>query len=215
MIGLEFIIRNSNLNFRKVAKILGISPTTLADWVKVRRNIPIARRKQLADYFGLKEDYFQKKLSRVEELEILKQNVSRHMIANAEVIERTIVDELGDKNLIEDTYYEPELQEKMRLFSKEQERARIHEVIDKMVQADDGEVHYLDFFKDLIRVVKDERTRRLIFLFLGAVIPGIGTVSYVGVQDEQEAEFTRGLEEQLKKLGFKGRSNYRYPEHSS
>ena len=208
LIGLEFIIRNSNLNFRKVAEKLGISPTTLADWVKGRRKIPIARLKQLAQLFEVNEDYFQKELSRVEELEVLKINVIRH--SSTYIYEQKIVDELGDEYSVENEANDSE--EEMRQLGQEQEWERVLETIRKLFQND--QERYLDFFKDLVRIIQDDNTRRLIFLLIGAVTPGFGTVSYVDKQDEKEVKFTKAFEELLLDSGYKGlrRLMYSCPE---
>lgn len=206
MIGLEFIAKTFDEQFKTIAESLGISPKTVNDWVKERKDIPIPRRKQLAEHFRLKEDYFQKKLTQDEELDILMESVSRHMIANAEVIERTIVDELGDENLIEDTYYEPELQEKMRLLNKKQEMVRLFNAINMLVK-DDYFGSNLSFFKESICFLEDVSFRRLIFLLTGSITPGFGNPFIVDRLSDKEKEFTEALRILLLKFGYKRRKH--------
>ena len=187
MIGLEFIVKTFDVKFRRVAEHLGISPTTIADWVKGRRKIPIDRRKQLTEYFGLEEEYFQKELSRLEEIEIQKEYVFRK---SKEVeFKETGLDDNGEEYSCVTRVNDSE--GLLQLYSHEQERLRLLDVIDKVVHADNGQTYKLDLFKDFAGLVKTDT--RLASLLIGVTSQWMGIAPYVGKLTERESEFTESL----------------------
>jgi len=196
MIGLEYIAKTFQVEFKTIAERLGISPKTVNDWVKCRKKIPIKRLNQLANIFELKEEYFQKELSRVDELEIQKENVLQH----SQTVEReeTGVDDLGEEYSVVTSVNDSE--GLLQILSQEQERSSLLSKIDKIVHTDDGQPYNLDLFKDFIGLVKDDK--RLVSLLIGSLSPYIGIAPYVGSPTEKEEVFTEELEELLKRFGY-------------
>jgi transcriptional regulator with XRE-family HTH domain len=70
MIGLEYIVKEFQMEYKAVAKSLGISPQTMQDWLKKRRKIPAKRIEQLSNMFNLPESFFQKELIFTEKGEV-------------------------------------------------------------------------------------------------------------------------------------------------
>lgn len=70
MIGLEFICKLQNIEFKEVAERIGISPQSVSDWIKGRRKIPLKRAKQLSQIFDISPDLFGKELGEEERMEI-------------------------------------------------------------------------------------------------------------------------------------------------
>lgn len=70
MIGLEHIVKEFQLEYKEVAKNIGVSSPAIQDWLKGRRKIPKKRLEQLSEFFGLPEVYFQKELTFQEREEI-------------------------------------------------------------------------------------------------------------------------------------------------
>jgi transcriptional regulator with XRE-family HTH domain len=70
LIGLEHIVKEFQLEYKEVAKTIGVSSQTIQDWLKGRRKIPKKRLEQLSKYFGLPEIYFQKELTYMEREEV-------------------------------------------------------------------------------------------------------------------------------------------------
>ncbi|MGE6612528.1 helix-turn-helix domain-containing protein [Peribacillus sp. NPDC076916] len=70
MIGLEYIVKEFQMEYKEVAKSLGISPQTMQDWLKKRRKIPVKRIEQLSNMFNLPETFFQKELIFTEKGEV-------------------------------------------------------------------------------------------------------------------------------------------------
>ena len=70
MIGLEFIVETFRVKYKDLAEEIDISPKTINDWIKGRRNIPEYRLKQLVDFFELDQELFTKELTHIEKLKI-------------------------------------------------------------------------------------------------------------------------------------------------
>lgn len=70
MIGLEYILTFEKQSLKEIAEKLGISPQTVGDWIKGRRNIPKERLKQLSEIFKLAENVFQAIVTPSDELKI-------------------------------------------------------------------------------------------------------------------------------------------------
>jgi transcriptional regulator with XRE-family HTH domain len=70
MIGLEYIVKLYNGTYKKLAEKLEITPSTVTDWLSKRRPIPKAKLEALSKLFKLEADYFQKELTKIEEIEL-------------------------------------------------------------------------------------------------------------------------------------------------
>ncbi|MDQ8734834.1 helix-turn-helix transcriptional regulator [Paenibacillus sp. LHD-38] len=70
MIGLEYIVKLYNGTYKKLAEKLAITPSTVTDWLSKRRPIPKAKLEALSKLFNLEAEYFQKELTKIEEIEL-------------------------------------------------------------------------------------------------------------------------------------------------
>jgi len=70
MIGLEYIVKLYNGTYKKLAEKLEITPSTVTDWLSKRRPIPKAKLEALSKLFKLETEYFQKELTKIEEIEL-------------------------------------------------------------------------------------------------------------------------------------------------
>lgn len=70
MIGLEFIAKTFQVEYKSIAEKIGVSPATIQDWLKERRKIPPKRVEQLSELFGVEAKYFGKELTPSEKLSI-------------------------------------------------------------------------------------------------------------------------------------------------
>ncbi|MFD2115089.1 helix-turn-helix domain-containing protein [Paenibacillus yanchengensis] len=70
MIGLEYIVKLYNGTYKKLAEKLEITPSTVTDWLSKRRPIPRAKLEALSKLFNLEAEYFQKELTKIEEIEL-------------------------------------------------------------------------------------------------------------------------------------------------
>lgn len=107
MIGLEYIVKEFQIEYKEVAESLGISPQTLQDWLKQRRKIPAKRLEQLSNMFGLPIAFFQKELDLMEKGEVAIRYLER--ISSVEEIPLQI-DEGDTKYFYQKGTYENEIQ---------------------------------------------------------------------------------------------------------
>ncbi|HCC07281.1 MAG TPA: hypothetical protein DEP72_03815 [Clostridiales bacterium] len=77
MIGLEYICKAYNVEFKEIAQKLDIKPQTINSWLRGRRKIPIERLKQLQKIFHFPGEYFQKELSESEKLKIQREKIKK------------------------------------------------------------------------------------------------------------------------------------------
>jgi len=70
MKGLEYIVKEFKIDYKEVARVLGISPSTINDWVNKDKKIPEKRLEQLSPLFSCPKTYFQKELTFTEMAEV-------------------------------------------------------------------------------------------------------------------------------------------------
>ncbi|WP_373892802.1 helix-turn-helix domain-containing protein [Virgibacillus sp. CBA3643] len=82
---LRYIASTFNLSMSQIAREINVTPQTINDWTNGKRNIPEKRLKQLASYFDLPEEYFQKELLSSEKFEIQKKYIANDELRHSEV----------------------------------------------------------------------------------------------------------------------------------
>ncbi|NQX66656.1 helix-turn-helix transcriptional regulator [Paenibacillus alba] len=71
MIGLEYVCQVFNKGNKEIGEKLNINPTNISSWFKGTREIPTKYLSELSKIFnGLSPEYFQKELTRVDEIKI-------------------------------------------------------------------------------------------------------------------------------------------------
>jgi transcriptional regulator with XRE-family HTH domain len=88
MIGLEFICKTFQIEYKKLAEILGITPQTINSWLRGKRKISQDKLNKLSDYFDLPKEYFQKELTEDEMREIHIIYLERKYDAKIEFLEK-------------------------------------------------------------------------------------------------------------------------------
>ncbi|UHA73758.1 helix-turn-helix domain-containing protein [Paenibacillus sp. 481] len=100
MIGLEYIVKLYHISYAGLSEKLGLTPSTVKDWISKRRRIPTAKIEALSKLFNIDKEYFQKELTKIEEIELELDYLNR--ISKRDSIE--IVDTTPDDNGIEQEY---------------------------------------------------------------------------------------------------------------
>ncbi|MGO4548548.1 helix-turn-helix domain-containing protein [Paenibacillus sp. 2TAB23] len=95
MIGLEYIVKLYNGTYKKLAEKLGITPSTVTDWISKRRPIPKAKLEALSQLFKIEEGFFQKDLTKVEEIELRLDYLRRISKRDLFEVEDIITDDDG------------------------------------------------------------------------------------------------------------------------
>jgi transcriptional regulator with XRE-family HTH domain len=76
MLGLEFICKTFQVEYKSIADELGISKVGVSEWIKGKRKIPQKRLEQLSRFFSLPEYLFQKEdLTEEEKIQIQLQSL--------------------------------------------------------------------------------------------------------------------------------------------
>ncbi|MBW4085829.1 helix-turn-helix transcriptional regulator [Paenibacillus sp. S150] len=117
MIGLEYIVKLYNGTYKKLAEKLEITPSTVTDWLSKRRPIPKAKLEALSKLFHLEAEYFQKELSKIEEIELRLDYLNR--ISNRDSFE--IIDSFTDEDGKEHEYtrsIDPHQEEKQWMYAE-------------------------------------------------------------------------------------------------
>ncbi|MNW46863.1 helix-turn-helix protein [compost metagenome] len=95
MIGLEYIVKLYNGTYKKLAEKLEITPSTVTDWLSKRRPIPKAKLEALSKLFNLEAEYFQKELTKMEEIELRLDYLNRRSRRESFEIPEFFTDEDG------------------------------------------------------------------------------------------------------------------------
>jgi transcriptional regulator with XRE-family HTH domain len=131
MIGLEYIVKEFQMEFKKVAKSLGISPQTMQDWLKTRRKIPVKRVEQLSNIFNLPETFFQKELSFTEKGEVAIRYLEK--ISNEEEIP-VFTDEGDITHYYKKATYEDEIQFLKETMEKKKKQNEIRKNFEELIK---------------------------------------------------------------------------------
>lgn len=137
MIGLEYIVKEFQMEYKEVAKSIGISPQTIQDWVKKRRKIPVKRLEQLSDMFNFPTIFFQKELNFTEKGEVAIRYLER--ISKNEEIPMS-----SDEGEITHYYnkgtYEDEIQFIKGIMEKKEKQNNIRQSFEEFMKNDDIQI---------------------------------------------------------------------------
>lgn len=135
MIGLEYIVKEFQMEYKEVAKDLGISPQTMQDWLKGRRKIPVKRLEQLSIIFNLPESFFQKELIFTEKGEVTIRYLEK--ISKEEKIP-VLTDEDEVTHYYKKRTYEDEIQFLKETMEKKKKQNDIRKRFEKLIKEDAG-----------------------------------------------------------------------------
>ncbi|WP_310551903.1 helix-turn-helix domain-containing protein [Paenibacillus glufosinatiresistens] len=117
MIGLEYIVKLYNGTYKKLAEKLEITPSTVTDWLSKRRPIPKAKLEALSKLFHLEADYFQKELSKIEEIELRLDYLNRISHRDSFEITDSFTDEDGKEHEYT-RFIDPHQEEKQLMYAE-------------------------------------------------------------------------------------------------
>lgn len=110
MIGLQFIAEVKQIEYKEIARVLGITPQTVSDWIKGKRQIPTKRLAQLEDYLAVPQSLIGKELNQDDKLTIHYKIIESlykedDLIKDSEVIEgeEDNMNEYNQMSLLEET----------------------------------------------------------------------------------------------------------------
>lgn len=126
MTGLEFILKERNIQNKELAEKLGINRQNINNWTSNKKKIPEKYFSQMKDILGISSEYFQKNLDTIDKYRIkeciLKQsrkdyleNERKRLYQSTELveIEKSIVEENVDKSCITEEFYYNDYQDEI------------------------------------------------------------------------------------------------------
>lgn len=180
MIGLEFIVKIKNIEYKEIATYLGISPQSVSDWIKGKRKVPEKRCEQLSELFGIDKDLIGKKLEEDEKLK-LHYDISKFNknLQVAEINDDNIVqisfnieeDNKNDKSIYTTSSLEDKVKnERMKVKIKEAD-IMISQLKEMYHDRESIDVH--PEFQRIFRWTPTQKSRFIESILLGIPIPPI------------------------------------------
>lgn len=72
MIGLECLLDINNMQSKQLAEMLGVGKATVSSWINKKRLISTKHYEKLKEIFKVPEEYFQKELTELDQIELQK-----------------------------------------------------------------------------------------------------------------------------------------------
>lgn len=135
MIGLEFICKLYNKQFKDLAEELGVSKQVINGWIKGKYKISKKHLPKLSDIFKLSEEYFQKELTDVEQIEIQQKKI-RNELVEYEYEYPDIDTETGEEIIIYGTQVDQEQQYEDNFLEFKKNIIKLHNKIDATISGE-------------------------------------------------------------------------------
>jgi len=128
MIGLDFICKLYDKQFKDVAEELGVSKQVINGWIKGKYNISKKHLPRLSEIFQIPEEYFQKELNDVDQIEIQQKKIRNELVEYQ--YENTFIDEDGEKITITETQPNQEQVYESNFLEFKKNIIKLHNTID-------------------------------------------------------------------------------------
>lgn len=159
MIGLEYICKFYDCEYKEVAEKLNISRQAINSWLRGKKRIPINRLVQLSKMFdNIPQQYFQKEITEIDKLEIqkirAKNNMGEHLYVYSDPITGEVIGEeiVDDPNHIEHIEYLQEQINKNNCLKRAKDYFDSKSFIDK---DNNNELHTsINLFNEFIDIVE-------------------------------------------------------------
>jgi transcriptional regulator with XRE-family HTH domain len=164
MTGVAFIAKVFNASYTDIAKRLGLTTSTVADWASGRRPVPADKRVMLTKLFRIDEEYFTKKeLTEVEKIRIEIDYLQRVSKRDSFELEQTFKDDQGMEHQAYCWYnpYEGDLRFKYHQLECEELFQKIKSIIHQ--KEDEWQINHrsnlhLQLLRRVARLLEQDRT---------------------------------------------------------
>lgn len=167
MIGIEYISKIFDKQYKDIANELGCSKQTVTDWVKGRSKISSKWLAKLSDMFGVEEQYFGKELTLSEQMKIQIIKLEREDISYEIPVfddqgnEVGTTDKFENESIIRHLTDEVERVERIEILNKNMSELLNDEPIEDELNSNVKEyTDNLDAFSSLIRVLKSKNSEQ-------------------------------------------------------
>lgn len=149
MNGLNFILNLYDMQYIKLAEMLGINKQNITMWVKGKQKVPKKYLPTLEEIFNIDKEYFSKELTEIDKLEIQKEKLKQDLkpIISKKKQEFSI-GEIND--IIEKPIYD---KEEMNTIEREIEKAKLAERFKECMDLVD-ENPYMDTYKLIVELME-------------------------------------------------------------
>lgn len=208
MIGLEYICGLYNKKFSTLAEELGISRQVVNGWIKSRRKISIKYIPKLVEMFNVEEEYFQKELDDVDQIEIQQKKIRNELIEYK--YESTFIDDEGEEITITETQPDEEQLYENNFLEFKKNIIRLHNIIDGTIGSKfrngviDGDIslnadlfeaeHVLELYEIFVGIIKRGKISRYT---MEKVLRGIKHYEGQSLSSEKDILTISGLIKQI------------------
>lgn len=181
MLGLEFIVKMRNIEYKEIANYLGISSQSVSDWIKGKRKIPDNRSEQLSNFFGIDKDLICRDLSEDERLKLhyklsevkgLKKQNKEMVTYDSTQIRFDIKEYAKENNEVHTTSdLEKKIREERRKIKIQDADIMVSQLKEMYVDRESIDVH--PEFQRVFRWTQKQKSRFIESILLGIPIPPI------------------------------------------
>lgn len=149
MNGLNFILNLYDMQYIKLAEILGINKQNITMWVKGKQKVPKKYITILEEIFNIDKEYFSKELTEIDKLEIQKEKLKQDL--NPIISKKEQEFSIGEiNNIIEKPIYD---KEEMNSIEREIEKAKLAQRFKECMDIVDNNP-YMDTYKLIVELME-------------------------------------------------------------
>lgn len=149
MNGLNFILNLYDMQYIKLAEILGINKQNITMWVKGKQKVPKKYLPILEEIFKIDKEYFSKELTEIDKLEIQKEKLKQDLKPIISKKEQEFsIGEIND--IIEKPIYD---KEEINTIEREIEKAKLAERFKECMDIVDDNP-YMDTYKLIVELME-------------------------------------------------------------
>lgn len=149
MNGLNFILNLYDMQYIKLAEMLGINKQNITMWVKGKQKVPKKYLSTLEEIFNIDKEYFSKELTEIEKLEIQKEKLKQDLKPIISKHEQEFsIGEIND--IIEKPIYD---KEEMNSIEREIEKAKLAQRFKEAMDIVDNNP-YMDTYKLIVELME-------------------------------------------------------------
>lgn len=128
MIGLEYVLNLYKMQHQELAERLGIRKQNINLWIKGKQDVSKKHLPKLAEIFNIPEEYFQKELDDIEQIEVRQRKIRNELVEYE--YEHTFIDEDGEKITITETQPDQEQVYESNFLEFKKNIIKLHNTID-------------------------------------------------------------------------------------
>ncbi|MCT4662958.1 MAG: helix-turn-helix domain-containing protein [Tissierellales bacterium] len=184
MIGLEYILGIYNIQHVELAEKLGIKKQNINMWIKQKQNIPKKYLPVLEGLFGIDQEYFSKKLSDIDKLQVQKEKLKLDLKPVIKEYEQQF--NIGDINAIVDVpVYD---KEEINTIERDIEKAKLVSRFKEAIDVVDNNP-YMDTYKLIVELMEKVQHESVLHKTIEALAHYYEVLPAHVVSDNEQEEF--------------------------